>query len=77
MKAKTKDDMKAWDLEFFQFDLDTLFELILAANYMDMPLLLDFGCRSVAEMIKDKPIEEIKQIFNITETAAEKEEKAE
>jgi len=41
-----------WDKEFVDVDQSTLFELILAANYLDIKPLLDLTCRTVAEMIK-------------------------
>ncbi|KAJ3342962.1 hypothetical protein HDU91_000462, partial [Kappamyces sp. JEL0680] len=41
MKAKSSDDIEEWDKEFINVDQGTLFEIILAANYMDMQNLLD------------------------------------
>ena len=37
---------------FVQVDQGTLFELILAANYLDIKGLLDVTCKTVANMIK-------------------------
>ena len=54
-----------WDREFMQVDQESLFEIILAANYMDISVLLDLGCRTVANMIKGKTAEEIRKTFNI------------
>lgn len=50
---------------FYDMDRDFLFEVILAANYLDIQDLLDKGCKRVADMIKDKPAEEIKEILGI------------
>lgn len=54
-------DIKAWDVEFVKVDQSTLFELILAANYMNIKSLLDLACLSVANMIKGKSPDEIRK----------------
>lgn len=66
-EGKRTDDICEWDKEFCsKFDQPTLFELILAANYLDMKELLDLTCKTVANTIKGKTPEEIKKTFNIT-----------
>ncbi|KAH8087492.1 putative negative regulator sulfur controller-3 [Filobasidium floriforme] len=54
-----------WDAKFIQVDQEMLFEIILAANYLDIKPLLDLGCRTVATMIKGKSPEEIRKLFHI------------
>jgi S-phase kinase-associated protein 1 len=63
--TKKTDDIEPWDLEFCNVDQATLFELIMAANYLDIKSLLDLGCKTVANMIKGKTPEQIRQTFNI------------
>jgi len=62
---KRTDDIIPWDSEFCKVDQATLFELILAANYLDIKPLLDLTCKTVANMIKGKTPEEIRKTFNI------------
>jgi S-phase kinase-associated protein 1 len=62
---KRTDDIIGWDLDFCKMDQATLFELILAANYLDIKPLLDLACKTVANMIKGKTPEEIRTTFNI------------
>uniref|UniRef100_A0A914CEH6 Skp1-related protein n=1 Tax=Acrobeloides nanus TaxID=290746 RepID=A0A914CEH6_9BILA len=64
-KEKRTDDIPSWDVEFLKVDQGTLFELILAANYLDVKGLLDVTCKTVANMIKGKSPEEIRRTFNI------------
>jgi len=64
-KEKRTDDIPSWDQEFLKVDQGTLFELILAANYLDIKGLLDVCCKTVANMIKGKSPEEIRKTFNI------------
>jgi S-phase kinase-associated protein 1 len=70
------EDLKNWDAEFVKVDQATLFDLILAANYLNIKGLLDLTCQTVADMIKGKTPEEIRKTFNIKNdfTAEEEEE---
>jgi len=65
MLEKRTDDICSWDAEFLKLDQGMLFELILAANYMDIKGLLVVLCKTVANMIKGKTPEEIRMTFNI------------
>ncbi|KAJ6640367.1 S-phase kinase-associated protein 1 [Pseudolycoriella hygida] len=75
-KEKRTDDISSWDADFLKVDQGTLFELILAANYLDTKGLLDVTCKTVANMIKGKTPEEIRKTFNIKNdfSAAEEEQ---
>ena len=64
-REKRTDDIEPYDQEFLKVDPGTLFELILAANYLDIKGLLDVTCKTVANMIKGKTPEEIRKTFNI------------
>jgi len=62
---KRTDDISAWDQKFLNLAQNDLFELILAANYLDIKGLLVVTCKTVAKMIKNKTPEEIRKTFNI------------
>lgn len=76
VRDRRTDDIPAWDQEFLKVDQGTLFELIQAANYLDIKGLLDVTCKTVANMIKGKTPEEIRKTFNITNDFTPEEEKA-
>jgi len=75
-REKRTDDISQWDQEFLKVEQAILFDLILAANYLDIKGLLDVTCKTVANMIKGKTPEEIRRTFNIKNdfTAAEEDQ---
>ncbi|KAH8919019.1 E3 ubiquitin ligase complex SCF subunit sconC [Atractiella rhizophila] len=65
----------AWEKAFVEeMEQDPLFELILAANYLDLKPLLDLCCGDVGRRIKGKSPEEIRTLFNITNNFTPEEE---
>ncbi|KAK9449803.1 E3 ubiquitin ligase SCF complex, Skp subunit [Limtongia smithiae] len=64
-QRKKLTDIDEWDQKFMQVDQEMLFEIIVAANYLDIKALLEVGCKTVANMIKGKGAEEIRRTFNI------------
>lgn len=69
-------ELTTWDLDFFKVDQSDLFELILASNYLDMQLMLDLACKTVANMTVGKTPDEIRELFNIKNDFTESEEAA-
>lgn len=51
-----------------------LYAVIRAANYLDIPPLLELGCAKVASFVKGKSPEAIRQIFNIKNDISKEEE---
>lgn len=72
--ANMAEIVSEFDANFVNLEQEILFELILAANYMDIKPLLDLTCAKVASMIKGKTPEEIRTIFNITNDFTPEEE---
>jgi S-phase kinase-associated protein 1 len=66
--------VQEWYATYVDVEQEVLFELILAANYMDIKPLLDLTCATVASMIKGKTPEEIRKTFNIVNDFTPEEE---
>jgi len=54
-----------WDKQFIDCDQELLFEIIQAASYLDIKALLDLGCKTVANMMTGKSVEDIRALFHI------------
>ena len=53
-------------LDFLEsMEMELLFEVIKAANFLEIESLLDLTCAKVATMLKGKSVEEIRQTFGI------------
>ncbi|KAL9819813.1 putative S-phase kinase-associated protein [Arabidopsis thaliana] len=72
----SEEDLNKWDEKFMDLEQSTIFELILAANYLNIKSLLDLTCQTVADMIKGKTPEEIRSTFNIENDFTPEEEEA-
>ena len=58
--ANMNEVVTQWDADFVDVDQELLFEVILAANYMDIKPLLHLTCDKVASMIEGKTPEQIR-----------------
>ncbi|OEL14234.1 SKP1-like protein 11 [Dichanthelium oligosanthes] len=63
--ATASKDLESFDKAFIDVDQATLYDLLLAANYLDVKGLLNIACQKVADMIKGKSVQEIRRTFNI------------
>ncbi|XP_037431718.1 SKP1-like protein 1 isoform X2 [Triticum dicoccoides] len=68
------DTLRRFDDSFVHVDQDTLFDLLLAANFLDMQSLLDLTCKAVADQISGRNLEEIRKKFNIVNDYTKDEE---
>ena len=60
------DDIIPWDKDYCNVPQEDLFELILAANFLDIKPLLDLCCKTVANALKHyKDPEDIRRYLNI------------
>uniref|UniRef100_A0A7S4M6B2 S-phase kinase-associated protein 1 n=2 Tax=Odontella aurita TaxID=265563 RepID=A0A7S4M6B2_9STRA len=74
--SKIEEVVQKWYAEFVKVEQVLLFELVTAANFMDIKPLLDLTCFAVAVMIKGKTAEDIRKIFNISNDFSPEEEAA-
>ena len=74
--ANMREVVAEWDADFVEVDDELLFDLILAANYMDVKPLLDLTCAKVASFMKGKSAEEIRKRFNMENDLTAEEEAA-
>lgn len=63
--AKLEDLVQPWYAKYCEVEQNILFELLAAANYMDIKPLLDLTCLAVSVLIKGKSAAEIREIFNV------------
>ncbi|CAO2832093.1 unnamed protein product [Amaranthus hypochondriacus] len=68
-------ELEKWDEEFIKCNQSILFDLTMAANYLLMDSLIDLTCRTLANMIKDKSVEETRELFRIKNDFKPEEEK--
>lgn len=54
--SKIEETVQEWYAEFVKVDQRMLFELVTAANFMDIKALLDITCLAVAVLIKVGPL---------------------
>ncbi|GJN20711.1 hypothetical protein PR202_gb08121 [Eleusine coracana subsp. coracana] len=59
--------LKSWDQEFITAGIDnsTLFAIILAANFLGIEDLIELGCTAVADKMRGKTPEQIRETFDI------------
>ncbi|XP_054163890.1 uncharacterized protein LOC128961657 [Oppia nitens] len=63
--AKTTEEMTDWENKYFDIDRDLLFDLLVAANYLNINGLLRIACKVAANQIKGKSPEEVGQLWGI------------
>jgi S-phase kinase-associated protein 1 len=72
-----KDSVPAWYATYIESeDLEYIFDVIAAANYLNCKPLLELGCAKVGSKMKGKGIPEIRKLFNIENDFTPEEERA-
>jgi S-phase kinase-associated protein 1 len=72
LKSSNIDDLvQKWYAEFVDLPQKQLFELVAAANYLNIKPLLDLTVLAVSILIKGKSAAELREIFNVTSDGTE------
>ncbi|KAF0928475.1 hypothetical protein E2562_004117 [Oryza meyeriana var. granulata] len=74
--ATEEEDLKNWDKEFVNVDQWTLYGLLLAAHFLNIDGLFDITCHKVANMLKGKNCQQMREILNIVSDFTKDDEKA-
>eukprot|EP00980_Cylindrotheca_fusiformis_P017943 scaffold5703_cov132-Cylindrotheca_fusiformis.AAC.2 len=72
--SRIEEMVQPWYADFVQVEQNLLFELVTAANFMDIKPLLDLTCLAVAVLIKGKQAGELRAMFNISNEFTPEEE---
>ena len=54
-----------WEKKFVDMPVSEMFPLLITANFLEIPGLLNLMCKAVALQIQGKTVEEIRTTFNI------------
>ncbi|CAB9515148.1 phase kinase-associated protein 1 [Seminavis robusta] len=73
--SRLEDLVQEYYVEFVNVENKMLFDLVAAANFMDIKPLLDLTCLAVSIMIKGKSPEELKEMFKIKGASSAEEDK--
>ncbi|XP_038678965.1 SKP1-like protein 1A [Tripterygium wilfordii] len=60
-----KEELDSFDAEFMKIDTTTLYHLITTANYLEVKGLMELCCQTVANSIKGKSVEAMREMFHI------------
>ena len=66
-----------WDYDYININKEKIFEIMLAANFMDIQPLLDLTCAKIAAEIRGKNEEDIRRVFNFEKDCDEDEDNIE
>ena len=73
---RLQDSMPQWFAQFMTIpNLEDIYDIIAAANYLDVPNLVELGCAKVGAMMKNKTIPELRRMFNIVNDFTPEEER--
>ncbi|KAL6899726.1 hypothetical protein ACP4OV_006384 [Aristida adscensionis] len=73
-RRRRSDDLADFDCDFISVKIDTIIDLIEAANYLAIEGLLDLGCQAVAEKLRGRTVDQIRETFHVVNDYTKEEE---
>jgi S-phase kinase-associated protein 1 len=68
-------EKESWNREFFNsLSTEALFECVLAADFLHIQSLLESGCKRIADSIRGKSVQEMRQYFGVKNDFTREEE---
>ena len=64
-KKDFKECVEEWDYDFINVDIETIYNIMVAANFFDIKSLVDLTAAKIASMIRGKSPKEIRDILKI------------
>lgn len=73
---ENKEENEKWDQDYIAVEMEFVFKIITAANYLEIKSLLELGCKYVAKKLEGKTTEEMREILGVeNDFTPEEEEK--
>ncbi|BDA46115.1 S-phase kinase-associated protein 1 [Coccomyxa sp. Obi] len=70
----TRRDMEVWDRNYMLVNTDELYHLVMAAHYLNVPGLLELCCEGIANLIRGKSPQHVRQHFGLVNNFEQAEE---
>ena len=63
--ARFCEEIPEWDKKYLHVDHAVILEIMLAADYLDIKKLRGLCCKTVANILKGKTVEQIREMYGI------------
>lgn len=68
---RTEVETQSFESNFYNMDVDALFEIANAANYLNIPELVDGSCEAIAGLMQGKTAYQIQELFGTADLTEE------
>jgi len=76
-RDRRTDDIPQWDKDFVgKWEKPILYEVLQACNFLDLRPLLEICCKTIANWIKGKSVEQVREILDLQSDYTPEEEEA-